>query len=198
MGGKSPVVASDEQRVALSALAGSRDRGEAEPYRSATVTPRPAGSPLERNRVETQAALAGSRGARPGCRPTAARDRRPTMSCGIGPRIWRGMSAVAAGFSAGGAPAAAAARWIPAMISATCASVVGTGQPARKCRERLAARHSCDGADGHARTALGGGQAITSSARAGRRGRVWPSHQARTPARSARRVLSAFARRALA
>ena len=28
MGGKSPVAASDEQRVALAALAGSRDRGE--------------------------------------------------------------------------------------------------------------------------------------------------------------------------
>src|ERR1700732_3224942 len=30
MGGKSPIVASDEQRVALTALAGSRDRGEAD------------------------------------------------------------------------------------------------------------------------------------------------------------------------
>ena len=38
MGGKSPVEASDEQRVALSALSGSRDRGEAERARAIVLT----------------------------------------------------------------------------------------------------------------------------------------------------------------
>jgi transposase len=38
MGGKSPIVASDEQRVALTALAGSRDRGEADRARSVLLT----------------------------------------------------------------------------------------------------------------------------------------------------------------
>ena len=38
MGGKSPVEASDEQRVALSALAGSRDRGEADRARAILLT----------------------------------------------------------------------------------------------------------------------------------------------------------------
>ena len=38
MGGKSPVAASDEQRVALSALAGSRDRGEADRARAVLLT----------------------------------------------------------------------------------------------------------------------------------------------------------------
>ncbi len=39
MGGKSPVVASDDQRVALAALAGSRDRGEADRARAILLTP---------------------------------------------------------------------------------------------------------------------------------------------------------------
>jgi transposase len=38
MGGKSPLVASDEQRVALAALAGSRDRGEADRARAVRLT----------------------------------------------------------------------------------------------------------------------------------------------------------------
>jgi transposase len=38
MGGKSPVVASDDQRVALEALAGSRDRGEADRARAVLLT----------------------------------------------------------------------------------------------------------------------------------------------------------------
>ena len=38
MGGKSPVAASDEQRVALAALAGSRDRGEADRARAVLLT----------------------------------------------------------------------------------------------------------------------------------------------------------------
>ena len=38
MGGKSPVAASDEQRVALRALAGSRDRGEADRARAVLLT----------------------------------------------------------------------------------------------------------------------------------------------------------------
>ena len=38
MGGKSPIVASDEQRVALTALAGSRDRGEADRSRAVLLT----------------------------------------------------------------------------------------------------------------------------------------------------------------
>ena len=38
MGGKSPVEASDEQRVALSALSGSRDRGEADRARAIVLT----------------------------------------------------------------------------------------------------------------------------------------------------------------
>ena len=38
MGGKSPVAASDEQRVALTALAGSRDRGEADRARAVLLT----------------------------------------------------------------------------------------------------------------------------------------------------------------
>src|SRR5882672_10223274 len=38
MGGKSPIVASDEQRVALTALAGSRDRGEADRARAVLLT----------------------------------------------------------------------------------------------------------------------------------------------------------------
>ena len=38
MAGKSPVVASDEQRAALSALAGSRDRGEADRARAVLLT----------------------------------------------------------------------------------------------------------------------------------------------------------------
>jgi transposase len=38
MGGKSPVVASDDQRVALAALAGSRDRGEADRARAILLT----------------------------------------------------------------------------------------------------------------------------------------------------------------
>jgi transposase len=38
MGGKSPVAASDEQRSALAALAGSRDRGEADRARAVLLT----------------------------------------------------------------------------------------------------------------------------------------------------------------
>jgi transposase len=38
MGGKSPVAASEEQRVALTALAGSRDRGEADRSRAVLLT----------------------------------------------------------------------------------------------------------------------------------------------------------------
>ena len=38
MGGKSPVAASDEQRMALAALAGSRDRGEADRARAVLLT----------------------------------------------------------------------------------------------------------------------------------------------------------------
>jgi len=38
MGGKSPVVASDEQRIALVALSGSRDRGEADRARAILLT----------------------------------------------------------------------------------------------------------------------------------------------------------------
>src|ERR1700758_5082945 len=38
MGGKSLIVASDEQRVALTALAGSRDRGEADRARAVLLT----------------------------------------------------------------------------------------------------------------------------------------------------------------
>ncbi len=38
MGGKSPVAASDEQRAALTALAGSRDRGEADRARAVLLT----------------------------------------------------------------------------------------------------------------------------------------------------------------
>jgi len=38
MGGKSPIVASQEQRVALAALAGSRDRGEADRARAVLLT----------------------------------------------------------------------------------------------------------------------------------------------------------------
>jgi transposase len=38
MGEKSPIVASDEQRVALAALAGSRDRGEADRARAVLLT----------------------------------------------------------------------------------------------------------------------------------------------------------------
>jgi transposase len=38
MGGKSPVTANDEQRVALAALAGSRDRGEADRARAVLLT----------------------------------------------------------------------------------------------------------------------------------------------------------------
>jgi len=38
MGGKSPVEASDEQRVALATLAGSRDRGEADRARAVLLT----------------------------------------------------------------------------------------------------------------------------------------------------------------
>jgi transposase len=38
MGGKSPVMASDEQRAALAALAGSRDRGEADRARAILLT----------------------------------------------------------------------------------------------------------------------------------------------------------------
>jgi transposase len=38
MGGRSPVAASDEQRVALTALAGSRDRGEADRARAVLLT----------------------------------------------------------------------------------------------------------------------------------------------------------------
>src|SRR6266853_1819313 len=38
MGGKSPVAASDEQRIALAALAGSRDRGEADRARAVLLT----------------------------------------------------------------------------------------------------------------------------------------------------------------
>jgi transposase len=38
MGGKSSVAASDEQRVALTALAGSRDRGEADRARAVLLT----------------------------------------------------------------------------------------------------------------------------------------------------------------
>src|SRR5258708_2827334 len=45
MGGKSPIVASDEQRVALTALAGSRDRGEADRARAVLLTLSGWGSP---------------------------------------------------------------------------------------------------------------------------------------------------------
>jgi transposase len=38
MAGKSPIVASDEQRAALAALAGSRDRGEADRARAVLLT----------------------------------------------------------------------------------------------------------------------------------------------------------------
>src|SRR5437660_1899164 len=38
MGGKSPVAASKEQRVAVAALAGSRDRGEADRARAVLLT----------------------------------------------------------------------------------------------------------------------------------------------------------------
>ncbi len=38
MGGKSPVMASEDQRVALAALAGSRDRGEADRARAILLT----------------------------------------------------------------------------------------------------------------------------------------------------------------
>ena len=38
MAGKSPVMASDEQRAALAALAGSRDRGEADRARAVLLT----------------------------------------------------------------------------------------------------------------------------------------------------------------
>ena len=38
MAGKSPVTASDEQRAALAALAGSRDRGEADRARAVLLT----------------------------------------------------------------------------------------------------------------------------------------------------------------
>jgi hypothetical protein len=38
MGGKSPIVASDEQQVALTALAGSRDPGEADRARAVLLT----------------------------------------------------------------------------------------------------------------------------------------------------------------
>ena len=38
MGGKSPVTANEEQRVGLTALAGSRDRGEADRARAVLVT----------------------------------------------------------------------------------------------------------------------------------------------------------------
>ena len=38
MGGKSPIVASDEQRVALAALAEARDRGEADRARAVLLT----------------------------------------------------------------------------------------------------------------------------------------------------------------
>ena len=38
MGGKSPVTASDQQRVALALLAGSRDRGEADRARAVMLT----------------------------------------------------------------------------------------------------------------------------------------------------------------
>ena len=38
MGGKSPIVASDEQRAALAGLAGSRDRGEADRARAVLLT----------------------------------------------------------------------------------------------------------------------------------------------------------------
>jgi transposase len=38
MGGKSPVAASEEQRAALTALAGSRDRGEADRARAVLLT----------------------------------------------------------------------------------------------------------------------------------------------------------------
>ncbi len=38
MAGKSPVIASDEQRGALAALAGSRDRGEADRARAVLLT----------------------------------------------------------------------------------------------------------------------------------------------------------------
>ena len=38
MAGKSPVMANDEQRVALAALAGSRDRGEADRARAVLLT----------------------------------------------------------------------------------------------------------------------------------------------------------------
>lgn len=38
MAGKSPITASDEQRTALSALAGSRDRGEADRARAVLLT----------------------------------------------------------------------------------------------------------------------------------------------------------------
>jgi transposase len=38
MGGKSPIEASDEQRVALAGLAGSRDRGEADRARAVLLT----------------------------------------------------------------------------------------------------------------------------------------------------------------
>jgi transposase len=38
MGGKSPIVASDDQQVGLTALAGSRDRGEADRARAVLLT----------------------------------------------------------------------------------------------------------------------------------------------------------------
>lgn len=38
MGGKSPIVASDDQRTALATLAGSRDRGEADRARAVLLT----------------------------------------------------------------------------------------------------------------------------------------------------------------
>ena len=52
-------------------------------------------------------------------------------------RIWRRRSAVAASFLEGSPPWSAAARWMPAMVSATRASAVGTGQsPSRQFRQR--------------------------------------------------------------
>ncbi len=53
---------------------------------------------------------------------------------GMGTRIWRRMAAVAATFLAGSSPHRAASRRIPATVSETQASSVGTGQPAARCR----------------------------------------------------------------
>jgi hypothetical protein len=78
-------------------------------------------------------------------------------------------------FPGGSRPASAAVRCMPAMVSATCASAVGTAHPQMKCRQRMAARRGPTVVTLRPRPRSMARKATTSAAR---QGSACRSHQA--------------------